>query len=158
MGWQRHLAGGTRAYCTGHLLRARACGRNAIQLFAALVFLLGALAPSWRQAWAKEAVPDGVAQLQFLLGLTAEDLQAAICHQEDGSTPDLPDRDGARLCKGHCALLLAAQHHAPAFMPDGLAWPARRVIAAATFNPDRCPFQAGLQPFGQGRPRAPPLF
>jgi hypothetical protein len=157
MGWQGHLAVGTRAYRTAHLLRARICGRNLIQLFAALVFLLGALVPSWHQARAKEAAPDGVAQLQSLLGLTAEELQTVVCHQEDGSGPDLPDRDEARLCKGHCALLLASQHHAPAFIPDGLAWPARHLIAATAFNTDRCPFKAGREPFGQGRPRAPPF-
>jgi hypothetical protein len=157
MGLQGHLAGGRRAYRTAHPLRASLYGRNAIQLFAAFVFLLGALAPSWHQAQAKETAPDGVAQLQSLLGLTAEELQTAVCHHEDGNTPDLPDGDAARLCKGHCALLLAAQHHPPAFVPVGLAWPARRMIAATAFNRERRSFNTGREDLWQGRPRAPPL-
>jgi hypothetical protein len=157
MGLQAHLVRGRRACRTQHPLRARTRGRKAIQLFAALVFLLGALAPVWHQARAKEFAPDGVVQLQSLFGLTAEELRAAVCEHEDGSAPDLPDRDGARFCKRHCALLLAAQQHAPAFMPDGLAWPARNAIAAAAFSPNRCPLKASRELFGQGRPRASPL-
>jgi hypothetical protein len=125
-------------------------------IFAAFIFLIGGITPLGHQASAKEAAAASAAQLQTLLGVSAEELGAAICHQENGSTSELPSGEESRLCKEHCALFLALQHHAPAFMPAGLAWPAHGgTVIAGPLAYDATP-KAGQEPAGQARPRAPP--
>jgi hypothetical protein len=128
---------------------------KAFTIFAAFVFLIGALTPLGHQAKAKEAAASA-AQLQTLLGISAEELGASICHNEDSGTSDLPGDEQSQLCKEHCALFLALQHHTPAFMPGGLAWPARGGIALAAPFAYRAALKSGYEPVGQARPRAPP--
>src|SRR5215472_13337337 len=124
------------------LRHAEVWRHKALRLFAALIFLTSAVAPFEHQARAKEAAAASTAQLQTLLGVSAEELGASICHHEDGSASDLPSDEESRLCKEHCALFLALQHHAPAFIPGGLAWPARVRIAIAAPFADRAVLKA----------------
>jgi hypothetical protein len=137
------------------LLCAAVWRHKAFNIFAALIFLTGAITPLGHQARAKEAPAASAAQLQTLLGVSAEELGASICQHEDGGTSESPDDEEARLCKGHCALFLALQHHMPAFIPGGFAWPARGGAAAAPFAYRKAP-KAGREPASQARPRAPP--
>jgi hypothetical protein len=148
--------GRKRASRATALLCAGAWRHKAFTIFAALIFLTGAIVPLGHQARAKEAAAGSAAQLQTLLGMSAEELGASICHHEDGSTSELPSDDESQLCKDHCALFLALQHHAPAFVPGGLAWPAGEKIAVAAPFANRAALKASSKPAGQGRPRAPP--
>jgi hypothetical protein len=129
---------------------------RALNIFAALVFLTGAIVPLRHHARAKETATATAAELQSLLGVSAEELGASICHHEDGRTSELPGDEESRLCKEHCALFLTLQYHTPAFIPDGLAWPARGRISVAAIFAHRAALKAGREPEGQARPRAPP--
>jgi hypothetical protein len=148
--WKRHAS---RASL---LLHAGAWRHKAFNIFAALIFLAGAITPLGHQARAKEAAAASAAQLQTLLGVSADELNAFICHHEDGGTSELPSDEESQLCKEHCALFLALQHHTPAFIPDGLAWPAHGGIAIAAPFAYGAALKTGQEPAAQGRPRAPP--
>jgi hypothetical protein len=138
------------------LLRASSWRHKAFNFFAALIFLTGAITPLGHHARAKEAGAASAAQLQTLLGVSAEELGASICHHEDGGTSELPSDEESQLCKERCALFLALQHHMPAFLPGGLAWPARGWAAFAAPFAYRTALEAGPGAAAQGRPRAPP--
>jgi len=129
---------------------------KALKIFAALIFLTGAITPLGHRARAKEAAAASAAQLQTLLGVTADEFGTSICHHEDGDASQLPSGEDSQLCKEHCALFLALQHHTPAFILGGLAWPARGRATVAAIFAYRAPLRAVHEPAGQGRPRAPP--
>jgi hypothetical protein len=156
MGVRMQGARKKRASRAAVLPYAKAWQDKTLKIFAALIFLIGAAAPAGHQARAKEAAAATAAQLQTLLGVSAEELGASICHHEDGGTAELPGDEGSQLCKERCALFLALQHHMPAFMPDGLAWPAHGGIAVAAPLAYRAALKTGHEPPGQRRPRAPP--
>jgi hypothetical protein len=138
------------------LARAGAWQHKVLSFLAAFVFLAGAITPLGHQAKAREAAAGSAAQLQTLLGVSAEELGASICHHEDGSASELPSDEESQLCKEHCALFLALQHHAPAFIPGGLAWPVRGQTAAAAPFAYGATLKISSEPAGQARPRAPP--
>jgi hypothetical protein len=144
---EKRASGATALLCAG------ARQHKTSNIFAVLILLIGAIVPLGHQARVKEAAAAEAAQLQILLGVSAEELSASICYHGDGG---IPDDEESRLCKEHCALFLALQHHMPAFMPRGLAWPARGRIVVAAPVTYRAALKAGHEPAEQARPRAPP--
>jgi hypothetical protein len=137
-------------------MRARLSWRDGVRIFAALLLLVSAVIPSWRQARAEQAAFSEMAGLQLLLGENLEALQSAICHHDDEGSSGIPNPDNAPLCK-HCPLCLAF-HHFPAVAPrGGFIEFAYAEYAAAAF----LPYRSALTPVrdipDQGRPRAPPF-
>jgi hypothetical protein len=145
-----------RANRAAGLLSDEAWRDKALRIFAALIFLIGAAAPFAHQARANEAAAATAAQLQTLLGVSAEELGAFICHYEDSGTSELPGDEDSELCKAHCALFLALQHHMPAFLPGGLVWSVRGWAAFAAPFAYRRTLKANCELAEQARPRAPP--
>ncbi|MGA7329185.1 MAG: hypothetical protein WBX25_33035 [Rhodomicrobium sp.] len=126
-----------------------------VRFFAALIFLLRAIAPASRPAKANQ--PPGISTDWYeAFGVTAEELKSSICHHDDDGTPDLPVGGQSRLCKEHCALLAALQHQPLGFASGSVAELPSLLIAAVTLVPDRAAPILNRDFASQRRPRAPP--
>ena len=138
--------------------RAFGCGqtcRPAVSILGAFLLFLGSLMPSWHQASATVPASSDVSQLQLLLGVPLEELEASICHHSDGNTSGLPAQNQSQPCK-KCPLCMAF-HHLPTVPHGGVESAEYGPSGPTPFLPYCSDLTHIREMMGQRRPRAPPL-